>query len=236
MANLQLLTAADFDRYNVANANQAIVQAGSLYDSLLYPTAGTQILSFFQNGVGQGLTSAPGATVNTPKTYHDTNMDLGGQLPSGTRFLAQGLEFMIQAGTSAVANTFVPAQGSVYAAAIAAAVAMQAADVSVIARTGLIELDVLSRNQVREVGLYTFPPASDFSVEGALAVGAAAGEAGALTATTKGNFYTFDTPIALNEGMNFTLKVSWPGLVATPSGFNARIIARLRGTWLRATQ
>src|SRR3954471_5699574 len=62
------VTAADFNNSRVTNPQQSELIRNTLYDSLLYPTAGQTQLSFFATPLGQGTTSALGATVSTPKT------------------------------------------------------------------------------------------------------------------------------------------------------------------------
>jgi hypothetical protein len=65
------------------------------YDTVLYPAAGANLLTFFANPRGQGNTSfqtVGGAAI--PKTSADTNMDLSGQLPGGYWFNLQGFRLM----------------------------------------------------------------------------------------------------------------------------------------------
>jgi hypothetical protein len=65
------------------------------YDTVLYPTAGSTLLTFFALPRGQGNTSfqtAGGTAI--AKTYADTNMDLAGQLPGGYNFHLLGFRVM----------------------------------------------------------------------------------------------------------------------------------------------
>jgi hypothetical protein len=65
------------------------------YDTVLYPAAGSTLLTFFALPRGQGNTSfqtAGGAAI--AKTYADTNMDLAGQLPGGYYFHLLGFRIM----------------------------------------------------------------------------------------------------------------------------------------------
>lgn len=65
------------------------------FDTVLYPAAGSTLLTFFALPRGQGNTSfqtAGGTAI--PKTYADTNMDLAGQLPGGYFFHLLGFRVM----------------------------------------------------------------------------------------------------------------------------------------------
>lgn len=65
------------------------------YDTVLYPAAGSTLLTFFALPRGQGNTSfqtAGGTAI--AKTYADTNMDLAGQLPGGYYFHLLGFRVM----------------------------------------------------------------------------------------------------------------------------------------------
>ena len=75
-------SAADFQAARVTQPGQSEIIRQSLYDNQILPGAGSTQLNFFQQPIGQGITSALGATAATGKTQFDTNMSLGGQLPS----------------------------------------------------------------------------------------------------------------------------------------------------------
>lgn len=72
----RLPTAADFNSRRVTNASQSEIVRQRFYDYQLYATAGVSQLTFFSAPVGQGLTTALGATAGTPKTLWDTNLEL----------------------------------------------------------------------------------------------------------------------------------------------------------------
>jgi hypothetical protein len=42
--------------------------------------------------------------------------------------------------------------------------------------------------------------------------------------------------MTLVPAQNFAVNLLWPGVVATPSGFNGRVIVRLDGYFARSTQ
>src|SRR5512144_3455378 len=111
---MMMPSAADFNARRVTNPDQSEVYRQRLYDYQLYATAGVTQLTFFSNPVGQGLTSAPGATAGTPKTYADTNLNVSNTLPSGMAFLIESIEVPFWAGSVSTANTFTPANISVF--------------------------------------------------------------------------------------------------------------------------
>ena len=76
----RLPTAADFNARRVTNPGQSEIVRQRFYDYQLYATAGVTQLSFFQQPIGQGLTTALGGTAGTGKTMWDTNLELGGTL------------------------------------------------------------------------------------------------------------------------------------------------------------
>jgi len=61
----EIPTAADFNRYRVTDPNQSEVVRQRLYDFQLYPAAGQQQFSFFNQGVGSGKTSTSGAVAGS---------------------------------------------------------------------------------------------------------------------------------------------------------------------------
>jgi hypothetical protein len=104
-------TAADFRAYRVTNPNFAEVVRQPLYDYNLMPGAGSQSLAFFQTPVGAGVATALGATVGSVKSYSDTNMELGGQLPSGFEFLCDAIRLEFYPGSVSTASTYTPRRG-----------------------------------------------------------------------------------------------------------------------------
>ena len=67
------------------------------YDTVVYPAAGTNLLTFFALPRGQGGTAFQTNTatpLGIPKNSSDTNMDLAGQLPGGYWFNLQGFRVM----------------------------------------------------------------------------------------------------------------------------------------------
>jgi hypothetical protein len=116
-------TAADFNARRVTNPGQSEIIRQRLYDYQLYANAGTTQLSFFQQPVGSGLTSAIGSTVGAVKTLWDTNMTLGGTLPSGQAYMVESIEVVFFPGSVTTANTYTPIGMSTFNATAAASVA-----------------------------------------------------------------------------------------------------------------
>ena len=64
-----------------------------LFDTLIYPAKGSAQLSFFQIPVGQGTGKDGG-----PKSYGETNIILGGQLPTGQAFIIKTISLRLFLG------------------------------------------------------------------------------------------------------------------------------------------
>ena len=69
---LQRITGGDIANHRVTVPGTADEIFSPLYDSAVYTSGTTQQLSFFTVPIGQGTTTAPGAS--GPKTEADTNM------------------------------------------------------------------------------------------------------------------------------------------------------------------
>lgn len=209
----------------------------SLYDHLLYPTAGINQLNFFQNPSGAGIATALGAAVGSAKTIADTNMDSPGMLPAGKSFLITSVEVCYYAGLSAAANTFLPALPSVFAAVAAAAVAGQINDVATFYLSGSLRLFIGSKAALEEAPLLRFPPKTQLTFDSAMASNSATtAEIAAVSGKVSGRPYIMEPPIYLENNQNFVVQLNWPAVVATPSGFNARVGVILDGYTYRNSQ
>lgn len=230
-------TAADFQAARVTNPGQAEIVRQSLYDFQILPGAGSQQLNFFQSPIGQGVTSALGATAGTAKTKWDTNMALGGQLPSGLSMLVESIEVRFAAGSVNTSNTFTIDNLSSFAAVAAASVTANVDDVNTFYSSGLLEFNILQKNYLRETPLGRFP--SKTVIQTYAGVGsnsATTGEVAVATANATGRAYYLEPPISLQPATNFEIVLSWPAVVALPSGFNARVGVILDGFQMRASQ
>jgi hypothetical protein len=164
-------------------------------------------------------------------------MNIGGQLPSGMAFQAQSIEVQFFAGSSAAANTFLPAASSNFAVAAAIAVGAMNQDVVVFYESGWLEFKILEKVYVREAPLVTFPPRNTMSLNAAVASNSATVGA-SLVSFARADGATYEIPggILLQPAVNFNVSLNWPGVVATGSGFNARVGVILDGWVQRASQ
>jgi hypothetical protein len=237
LASFALPTAADFQRARVTNPDQSEIVRQRFYDYQLYATAGVAQMTFFSAAVGQGLTTALGATAGTAKTLWDTNLSMPNTLPSGQGFMIESIEVVFFPGSVSTANTYTPQLLANFEATAADAAVAAANDVNTFYQSGMLELNVLSKNYLRETPLMCFPPKAWFDGAVAIASNAAAtGLTSVLAVTSKGRPYYIEPTIALQPAVNFEVVLKWPAAVATPSGFNGRVGVILDGYFLRASQ
>jgi hypothetical protein len=233
----RLPTAADFNARRVTNPSQSEIVRQRFYDYLLYPTAGATQFSFFSQPVGQGLTTALGGTAGTSKTLFDTNLELPNTLPSGKAFMIESIEVIFFPGSVSTANTYTLASPVLFNATAAAAVQSQLADVNSFYQSGMLELNILSKNYLRETPLLAFPPKANFNLDAAVASNSATTALnGAVNMRAAGRPYYIEPTIALQPAVNFEVILRFPAAVATPSGFNARVGVILDGYFMRASQ
>ena len=229
-------TMADLQRYDV-NAPGNIEQVRQrFYDFQVYPTAGIAQLVFFALPIGQGLSSSPG-NANNIKTKADTNMQVAGALPSPLAFIVESIEVIIYAGTSAAANTYLVASPSVFAVAAAAGVANQVGDIFALGAGGFLDFFIGSKSYLTDASIGCFPPKTYFGLDAATASNSATvGEIAQVSGKWMGRPYYLDPPMTLRATQNFNVTLNWPVVIATPSGFNARIGVALDGVLFRNAQ
>lgn len=230
-------TGADFAKYRVTDQNQSEVIRQRLFDYQLYPLAGLQEFTFFSQGVGQGVTSTNGAAVGSGKTRADTNMQLNGQLPSGMEYLIESIEVDFTPGTSATANTFIPAGPTTAATAVLAAAPVSAVmDMNLVYNTGLLTFTVLNKQQLQETPLRSFPPKTWMQYDSSLATTNATLSLAVSKGSVQGRPYYLEPPISLQPASSFTVSIATPGAQALPSGFNGRLGVIFDGYLRRAAQ
>lgn len=230
-------TAADFQSRRVTNPDQSEIVRQRFYDYQLYPTAGATQFSFFANPAGAGITSAPGAVVGTAKSLWDTNLELSGTLPSGKAFMIESIEVVFFPGSVNTANTFTTRLLGDFNATADDAALSYLNDVQSFYNSGMLELNILSKNYLRETPLMCFPPKAWLDGAAALATNAAATGALSVSAiSAKGRPYYIEPTIALQPAVNFEVVIKYPAAIATPSGFNARVGVILDGYFMRASQ
>lgn len=233
----QVPSAADFNSRRVTNASQSEVIRQRFYDYNLYPAAGVGQMAFFSQAIGQGITSSAGAVVGSAKSPHDTNLVLPNTLPSGNGFMIESIEALFVPGAVTTANTYTPAAIAVFAAVASAAVYASVNDVNTIYQSGLLELSVLNKIYLSEAPLLAFPPKAHFDVSAAIASNSATvSTVGIAFAKASGRPYYLSPEVTLQPAVNFSVTVRWPGVVATPSGFNGRLGIILDGYFMRASQ
>lgn len=227
-----ILTTTYIQAHTVGVPGTQDVIWGPLYDAQAYPAAGSLLLTFFAQPQGQGTSSAPGAgAVN--KTVFDTNMITNNQLSLGNEFYAIGSETLFFPGVNNSTST--TAAFGIEPQVASAGIGEFINDIYNVGNGGIKVLTVgTDRKYINDGPLNLFPPATRLAGFGALS-------ATATTITTiaqyqyavwSGEPYTL-VPIYIQSTQQFTLVVSFAGLIPTPSGQPARMIERLRGYLIR---
>ena len=182
----------------------------SLYDFVPYAAAGQTILTLFQSQLGA-----------SGKTLLDTNMDTSGAVPKGQNFLVQGIcvEFFPSVAIESPAGMLDYAD-----------------DVQAVLASGILTFTVGSKKYTVQSPLGQFPPS--YGQEGYAAIGADSDDT-ALTSVIysrcSGQLHEI-IPIDLISNQNFKVELSWPAVVALPSGVAGRIGVRLVGRLFRNAQ
>jgi hypothetical protein len=235
--NLGAPTIGYLRRFAVNRPGQPEVIRQRFYDHLLYPTAGVTQLTFFALPQGQGITTALGAAVGGAKTLADTNMKLAGQLPALVNFVIQSIEVTFESGGSAAANTFINAPEGEFTAVAADATAAPVNDKALFYKSGWLELNIGNKNYLTEAPLGSFPPKVQTVIDAAVGTNSATtGVMEYRRANQAGRPYFIDPALSLMSNQNFAVTLNWPGVVATPSGFNGRVGVILDGFTYRASQ
>lgn len=219
-----ILSQSDLNQYVTSLSQQDVIWA-PLFDANSYPTAGVTQLSYFTAPLGQGTTSAPGATGT--KTLADTNLNSAGQLTKGNEFLMTGQELIYFPGV--VPETVGPsAAGAILNGGVN--------DVYNVGKSGVITLQIQNRNYLQDGPLQLFPPTAR------LAVSAAIG--GTLTAGTQSVYETayahwagetYDiTPVYIEATQGFSEIIQWPAAVTVNT--TGRLYSRMRGYLVRNAQ
>lgn len=204
---------------------------GPLYDSLAYPSAGQLAFSFFSVTQGGGTSSAPGAGA-VAKTAFDTNMITNNQLSLGNEFYAVGSETLFLPG---VTNSTTTTAAFAVEPQLLNSVGNFINDVYNVGNGGLKVLTVgTDRKYINDGPLNMFPPATRLAGFCAVASGATTATSSPQTqyAVWSGEPYTL-VPIYIQSTQQFTLAITFAGLIPTPSLNIARLIERLRGYLIR---
>lgn len=233
-------TLDDFRKYMVTQLDQVEVIRQSLYDTVLYPTAGMVQLLFFQVPQGQGISVSPGNAAGA-KALSDTNMQLAGQLPAPQGFFIQSVELDFQPGSVNTANTFTLQTAGSSAAAPAAATGLVQLgainDVNAFYSTGALSLNIGNKWYLQEGALMRFPPKGRFELDAAVGGNSATtANFGAAKLKAGGRPYQLQPGLAIMTSQAFNVALSWPVVVATPSGFNGAVRTILDGWLFRGVQ
>ncbi len=218
------LTKDDLNAHRAALGNMQDVIYAPLFDSISYAAAGILNGTFFTSPIGQGTTTAPGATGT--KTLADTNLYAAGQLTKGNEFYMTGQELMFFPGLD-------PARG-VVAFALAGDYLNDTLDVG---KSGVLTLQIGSNRQYIVDGpLMLFPPNARLAVAAAYGYTNTAGTqsmAETNYAVWAGEPYDI-TAIYIEANQGFQEFVQWPALVAISA--TARLWSRLKGYLVRNAQ
>lgn len=218
--NNKLPNLNDLQKFDVNRRGEYEGIRQSFYDYQTYANAGQTSLNFFQVPDGQ-----------SSKTLADTNMTSAGQLPQPQHFLVESVELYFFPG--------------VLPTTLAAALAETefANDVYTVAKSGSLDFFIGSKSYLQEAPIGRFPPKTKLEVEAAhsiqrLQASAANAEDQVSTdyAAMIGRPYFLDPPILLVPNQNFSVKLTWPAVVALPSGVDGRIGIVLDGILYRQSQ
>lgn len=225
MAGLNRISARDLAQHRVSIPGKQDEIYSPLYDYQSYAAAGQLQLNFFALPIGQGTTSAPGAT--GAKTEADTNLTNAGLLPKGNRFYCTGLEVLLFPGNN-------PGAG----AAADSIAGRNWNDVYAVAKSGWLRFRIQNRDYVLDSPLINFPPVTRLAGAAAVATNLTAGAStfGEIDyAVFAGMPYSI-VPVFIESNQSFSVQVNWPALVALPSTTAGRIGVRLRGRLIRDAQ
>lgn len=217
-----ILTQDMLNQHRTALAAQDVIYA-PLFDSAAYGTAGQNQLVMFTSPLGQGTTTAPGATGS--KTLADTNMTAAGQLTKGNEFYMTGQELMLfpgenpeTVGGNNVINSFLN-------------------DTYNVGKSGVLTLQIGSnRAYIQDGPLLIFPPSARLAVQAAIGgVNTASTQSisEALYASWAGEPYAI-TPVYIEATQGFQETLQWPASVTITA--TARLFSRLRGYLIRNAQ
>lgn len=222
---LPRITAAQLAAHRTTVPGQSDEIYAPLYDSVAYPAAGSNQLTFFALPIGQGVTSAPGAAGT--KTEADTNLTNASLLPTGNRFYVTGIELQFFPGLN-------PAAGPV----ADATVGQFWNDVYAFLTAGWLKFRIQNRDYIVDGPALNFPPVARLagiaSVTSTLTAGAATMDQIEYASAAGAPYHIVPTYITSNQA--FTVQLNYPALVAMPSTKAGRVFCRLRGRLIRDAQ
>jgi hypothetical protein len=217
------------------NQNSYETLTQSLYDSAIYPAAGSNQITFFQTAIGAGV----GVISGVAKTPEDTNMQVGGTLPAMQAYIVSSIEVEV---TPAVSNgNPIWVVNELPAVFGAQAIAQNINDIYKIRQTGYLLFNIGSKAYMTEGPLMKFPASNDFMLNAAVADIApnGAGTGNMQSRIAYGNaggppYLLSPNNLLLVANQNFSITLNWATL--EPVTAAGRIFVRLMGQLLRASQ
>lgn len=206
----------ELQKFAVNRQGQYEVVRQTLYDRVVYPTAGATQFLFFQNPKGVG-----------GRTAADTNVEVAGSLPQPKWLLVESIEIHLfpgvlpsEAGDGVTASQFI---NDVY---------------SVLTGQAFLNFFIGSKTYVEEAPLIRFPPKTRLHAEAAVSTdnNAAPASLSIDYASACGRPYFIDPEVLLIPNQNFNVSLNFPAAIATPSGENAAIEVVLDGILYRQSQ
>jgi hypothetical protein len=231
MMGRPVLTRNAIDAHQSALSTQDVIWS-PLFDYQTYGTQGNTQFTFFTSPIGQGTTSAPGATGS--KTLADTNLTAAGQLTKGNAFFMTGLETLLFPGA---ASTFGPGEGAV----AETKTGQFCNDIYAVGKGGTINFTVGSdRSYIKDGPLNMFPPVTRLAISAAIATSLGSTTAAAVIdqidyAAWGGEPYSM-VPIYIDANQGFQAVMQFPVAIAPPSAVAPRIGLRARGYLIRNAQ
>jgi hypothetical protein len=218
--NNQLPTLQDIQKYTVNRKGEFEAIRQSLYDFQTYDAAGQTSLSFFQVPLGQA-----------GKTIADTNMEVAGSLPQPKYFLVEAIEIYLFPGVLPGLEVTTIAETEF------------TNDVYTVQKSGSVNFFIGSKTYLEEAPIGRFPPKTRLQVDATAAIEFheatntdSEKQVSVDYATFAGRPYFVTPPVTLIPNQNFKVTLSWPAVVALPSGQDARIGVILDGILYRQSQ
>jgi hypothetical protein len=225
MAGLTSTTAAALQKHMARIPGTQDEIYAPLYDSIVYPAAGSTQLNLFTLPIGQGVTSAPGGA--GAKTQNDTNLTNAGLLALGNQFYMTGIEIQ-----------FYPGNNPGFGATADAQLGRNWNDMYVFAKSGWLNFVIQNRTYILDGPMINFPSVTRLagvaSVTSTLTAGAATA-AEIDYSSLAGMPYNL-VPVFIESNQSFQLSLNWVAAVPTISTVAARLFVRLRGRLIRAAQ
>lgn len=225
MRNSQIPSLDSLMQYDVNRRGDYEGIRQTFYDSQNYVAAGQLQQQFFQVPLGQGTTTAPGAT--GAKTFNDTNMQSAGQLPQPQHFLVESIEIKLY-------PTPFPTTAD---ATDPPAIANFVNDIYEISKSGDLDFFIGSKSYLREGPLDRFPPKTKLDGWSSIHFNEATATDLSISneyATVVGRPYYLDPPVLLVPNQNFNVSLNWGALV--PVSAIVRVFVILDGLLYRQSQ